>query len=467
MNYEQALAYINDYTWSTSRLGLDRTKELLERLGDPQKKLKFVHVAGTNGKGSTCAMLGAILSEAGYRVGLYPSPYIEDFRERIEINGEMISKEDLAAITEKVMKEADAMEDHPSQFELITAIGMLYYLEKNCDIVVLEVGMGGAMDSTNVIDPPEAAVITNIGLDHTEYLGDTIEKIAETKAGIIKPGSDVIVYDNVSSVIDVIKNACKSAGDKLYETKGLTEALSQSLDGQTFMYHRELAADYRMSDAKAETDRDGNNAARTAAAVSENEKGSLMLELSLLGRHQLKNAAVVLMTVEVLKKRGWTISDDAIRAGLKNVRWPARFEVLSKEPLFILDGGHNPQCAEALAENIDTYICKKSRVKENDKRSVTFLIGILADKNYDRILELLKPYGVNYVCITPNNPRALEAKELALEVKKKTNAVVCAADSIRDAIDKAVSYKIPVVAFGSLYSSGEIRKEFRKEFSNK
>ena len=193
MNYEQALAYINDYTWSTSRLGLDRTKELLKRLGDPQKKLKFVHVAGTNGKGSTCAMLGAILSEAGYHVGLYPSPYIEDFRERIEINGEMISKEDLAAITEKVMKEADAMEDHPSQFELITAIGMLYYLEKSCDIVVLEVGMGGAMDSTNVIDPPEAAVITNIGLDHTEYLGATIEKIAETKAGSIKPGSDVIV----------------------------------------------------------------------------------------------------------------------------------------------------------------------------------------------------------------------------------------------------------------------------------
>ena len=467
MNYEQALAYINDYTWSTSRLGLDRTKELLKRLGDPQKKLKFVHVAGTNGKGSTCAMLGAILSEAGYRVGLYPSPYIEDFRERIEINGEMISKEELAAITEKVMKEADAMEDHPSQFELITAIGMLYYLEKSFDIVVLEVGMGGAMDSTNVIDPPEAAVITNIGLDHTEYLGDTIEKIAETKAGIIKPGSDVIVYDKAPSVIDVIKKACERSGDKLYETKNLTETLSQSLDGQTFIYHRELACiNYRMSDAKPETDMCGNNAAGPAA-VSENEKEPLMLDLSRLGRHQLKNAAVVLMTVEVLKKRGWKISNDAVRAGLKNVQWPARFEVLSKEPLFILDGGHNPQCAEALAENIDTYICKKSRAKENDKRSVTFLIGILADKDYDRILELLKPYGVNYVCITPNNPRALEAKKLALEVKKKTNAAVCVADSIRDAIDKAVSYKIPVVAFGSLYSSGEIRKEFRKEFCHK
>ena len=193
MTVQQAIDYINDHTWSQWRLGLERTRELLARLGDPQKELKFVHVAGSNGKGSTCAMLERILREAGYRTGFFPSPYIEDFRERIQVCGEYITEEALCEITNTVREQADAMEDHPSQFELITAIGMVYFAREQCDMVILEVGLGGEFDATNVIDAPEAAVITHIGLEHTEYLGNTLTEIARTKSGIIKSGSDVVL----------------------------------------------------------------------------------------------------------------------------------------------------------------------------------------------------------------------------------------------------------------------------------
>ena len=194
MNAKDAISYIESCTWSATRLGLDRTRTLLHQMGDPQKKLRFVHVAGSNGKGSTCAMLASILTRAGYRTGLYTSPYIQTFYERIRIDGENIPADALAEITDDVRRIADQMEDHPSQFELVTAIAMAYYAREACDIVVLEVGMGGALDSTNVIDAPEVAVITNIGLEHTEYLGSTLEAIAETKGGIIKPGCMCVAY---------------------------------------------------------------------------------------------------------------------------------------------------------------------------------------------------------------------------------------------------------------------------------
>ena len=200
MTPQEAIDYIEQFTWSTTKLGLERTQALLRALGDPQKKLKFIHVAGSNGKGSTCAMLAAILRSAGYRTGLYISPYIQDFCERMQIDGENVPGDKLAEITERVRVIADAMEDHPSQFELVTAIAMEYFCEARCDIVVLEVGMGGALDSTNAIDAPEVAVITNIGLEHTEYLGDTLEKIAATKAGIIKSGCSAVCYDGAPEV---------------------------------------------------------------------------------------------------------------------------------------------------------------------------------------------------------------------------------------------------------------------------
>lgn len=428
MTLQEAIDYIENYTWSESRLGLDRTIELLDRVGNPQNKLKFVHVAGTNGKGSTCAMTERILRAAGYRTGFYPSPFIEDFRERIQVNGEYISEEALTRITEQVSKAADAMSDHPSQFELITAIGMLYFDEMKCDIVVLEVGLGGALDSTNVIAAPLAAVITNIGLDHTEYLGDTVEKIAKTKAGIIKPGTHAVSYKQVPGVEAVLREDCAKKGVEIHFAEDF-EKLDHSLDAQRFRY-----------------------------------KGNIY-ELGLLGVHQLRNATTVLEIIEALKAQGYSISDAAVAEGLKEVKWPARFEVLGKNPLFILDGGHNPQCAEALTESIREYVANPDKGEK-----VTFLIGMLADKDYDTTLELLKPFGANYVCITPESPRALKAAELAKEIKRidgaddnTVNAEVC--EDISKAIPYALSTGLPVIAFGSLYSAGTIRKTYRKLYN--
>ncbi len=424
MTLQEAIDYINDFTWSESRLGLDRTRELLGRVGDPQKNLKFIHVAGTNGKGSTCCMLSYILKNAGYRTGFYPSPFIEDFRERIQVDGEYISEEALTRITERVSREADAMEDHPSQFELITAIGMLYFSEMHCDLVVLEVGMGGALDSTNIIDPPEVAVITNIGLDHTEFLGDTVEAIAKTKAGIIKTGCRAVSYAQVPSVCEVLKEDCAEKNVPL-RFAGEAKELSHSLDGQKFSY---AGKEY---------------------------------ELALLGRHQLRNAAVVLEVVEALREAGYQISYEAVCAGLKEVRWPARFEVLSKDPLFVLDGGHNPQCAEALADGIREYIADPEKGER-----VTFLIGMLADKDYHTTLDILRPFGGCYVCITPDSHRALEASKLAAVISDRYEQdgemiPVAWKDNLKDAIIASLETGLPVVAFGSLYSAGELRRTFR------
>ena len=426
MTMQEVLDYVNTYVWSTFRLGLDRTEELLHRLGDPQKQLKFVHVAGTNGKGSICAMTERILREAGYRTGFYPSPEIETFTERIRVNGVYIPEEDLTRITETVAREADAMEDHPSQFELITAIGMVYFAERKCDFVVLEVGMGGALDSTNVIDAPEVAVLTNIGLDHTEYLGDTIEKIAATKCGIIKPGCSAASYASEPAAMKVIREVCAEKNVPLYESPDVI-SVTKDLGGQRFLCE---GKEY---------------------------------ELSLLGAHQLRNAATVFAVIRALRDRGYEIPEDAVRKGFADVEWPVRFEVLSKDPVFILDGGHNPQCAEALVENIEAYIPEK----------LTFLIGMLADKDYRRVLELLEPYGENYICITPDSYRALKGSALAEVIREMKNTsekdgefrgLITSCDTVEDAIRTAVECGRPVIAFGSLYSAGKIRRLFREMY---
>jgi len=358
MTQDEAIRYIEDYGWSTTRLGLDRTRALLHALGDPQKKLKFIHVAGSNGKGSTCAMLASVLRESGYKTGLYISPYIQVFNERIQINGEHIPGNRLAEITERVRKIADAMEDHPSQFELVTAIAMQYFHEENCEIVVLEVGMGGLLDSTNAIDAPEVAVITNIGLEHTEYLGNTLEEIAETKGGIIKTGCSCVCYDAAPEVVKTIKEICEDKNVPLSVADfSRIEPTGSDLDGQRFIYHR------------------------TGASSCDEH---LDVVIPLLGVHQLHNASVVLETVNVLRSRGWNITDETLCEGLKKVVWPARFEVLCKEPLFILDGGHNPQCAEALQTAIAEYL---------PGEKLTFLLGVLADKDYDSIVEMMMPYA--------------------------------------------------------------------------
>jgi len=423
MTTKEAISYIENYTWSTTRLGLDRTRELLSALGDPQKKLRFVHVAGSNGKGSTCAMLAAILQEAGYKTGLYTSPYIETFEERMRVNGENIPGERLASITERVRVLADQMEDHPSQFELVTAIAMQYFLEAECDIVVLEVGMGGALDSTNAIDAPEVAVITNIGLEHTEYLGNTLEEIAATKGGIIKEGTRVVEYDGAPEVKETIEKICDEKHVPLIvsDFSQLTP-LCQDLNGQSFRYRGKE------------------------------------WQVALLGPHQLCNAAVALDTVEALREEGWEISDEHISAGLAHVLWPARLEVLNKEPLFVLDGGHNPQCAEALANALETLLQKGQKA--------VFLAGVLADKDYDKMVDLVAPYATSFVCLTPFSDRALSAEDFAAFLQEKgIPAVACTTveEGLKTAMDQA-GEDGAIVSFGSLYLAGAVRSGYRPTY---
>lgn len=415
MNVNEALNYIHSVSWKGSVPGLSRTRELLKRLGDPQRKLKFIHIAGTNGKGSTAAMLDSVLRAAGYRSGLYTSPFITCFNERMQVNGEMISDGELAEITEQVRPHAEAMDDHPTEFELVTAIAMVYFARHACDIVVLEVGLGGELDSTNVIDTPEVAVICNIGYDHTEVLGDTLEKIAQAKAGIIK-GGDAVIYRCADSVEAVFAERCKATGATLHKADfdGL-RLLHSSFEGQVF----------DCGERKA-------------------------LELPLLGRHQLKNAAVVLGAVDVLTKNGWHISEQQLRTGLKTVTWPGRFELLRKAPVFIVDGGHNPQCIEALAKNIADYL---------PDMPITGLTGVMADKDYADMYRIVAPYITRFVTVTPCNPRALPAEKLA-DALASYGKPVTACGSVAEGVRTAIAQTEPngaVVAFGSLYMVGDIR----------
>lgn len=417
MNITQALNYIHSTSWKGSIPGLSRTQELLDRMGNPHERLKFIHIAGTNGKGSTAAMLSCVLRAAGYRTGLYTSPFILRFNERMQVDGQMIPDEALAEITQFIRPHAQAMEDHPTEFELVTAIAMEYFMRRRCDIVVLEVGLGGELDSTNVISAPEAAVICNIGLDHTQILGNTLEQIAAAKAGIIKRGCDVALYRSTPEVERVFEERCTACGAQLHRASfDSLHLLEHSFAGQVFDY-----------------------------------AGQSRLELPLLGAHQLKNAAVAITTIDILTAKGWRISEAQLREGLRNVSWPGRFERLRTDPIFIVDGGHNAQCVEALAHNIRDYL---------PDRRITALTGVMADKDSVEMYRLIAPYVERFITVTPNNPRALPAQELGKLLSHFQKPVtICerVADGVRKSIAQTPSDGA-VVAFGSLYMVGEIRE---------
>lgn len=419
MTGKEAVDYIHSMIWDRRATGYEHAKELLRRMGNPEKKLKYVHIGGTNGKGSTAAMIASVLQKAGYKTGLYTSPYLFRFNERIQVNGEQIADEELAAVTEYVKTFVDDMEICPSEFALVCCIAFEYFARQNCDIVVLEVGMGGANDSTNVIDCPEVAVLTNIGLDHTEYLGNTLEEIAFTKAGILKENGTAIVYPNISSVEDVFKKVCQERHVELViaDFEGLVPN-QHDLAGQIFDYG--------------------------------NRKN---IFLPLLGNHQLCNAAIALSTIDVLIKKGWEISEEAVFQGIKEVKWPGRFEVISNEPLLIVDGGHNPQCIEALAQNIKDYL---------SDRKVIALTGVLSDKDYKEMYQPIFPYISEFVCITPPSPRRLEAAKLAAYIQKAGKKATACTD-IKEALKfarKLAGERGAVVYFGSLYSIAEIKMTF-------
>ncbi|MDO4564873.1 MAG: folate family ECF transporter S component [Clostridia bacterium] len=417
MSYEETLNYIHTINWRGSKLGLSRTIELLKLLHNPEKKLRFVHIAGTNGKGSTAAMTASILREQGYKTGLFVSPYVVRFNERMQINGEHISDSELARIVSKVKPYAESMKVPPTEFELITAVAFTYFFEHSCDIVVLEVGLGGELDSTNVIDTPEAAAITAIGYDHTRILGDSIEKIAEAKAGIIKDGGEVVFYGTDEAAMPVIREACERHKAVLSVPEFDKLSLhSYDVNGQSFSY------------------KERNN-----------------LWLPLIGEYQTRNAALVLEVVEALKRRGWEISEEAVYIGLHNVRIPARFEVLSRAPVFIVDGGHNPM-------GVDGSMRTAERLFPGRKFRV--IMGVMADKDVDSILRRVVPQTERFYAVAPDNPRAMEAEELsrrACELGAAASPFETVEAAVRAALFEAGSEDI-ILALGSLYMAGDIRE---------
>ena len=562
-----AIEYINTPRWLTSRLGLERIRELLDRLGRPQDRLKFVHVAGTNGKGSTCAFTASILTEAGFKTGLFTSPYVETFHERIRVNGRNISDEDLTAATLRVRECAEAMEaeggEHPTEFELMTAVALVYFARVSCDVVVLEVGLGGRLDSTNVIAAPEVAAIVSIALDHTNLLGNTLAEIAHEKAGIVKTGSIVVSWPQEASAMEVVEDAARRVGDQLVVpdfsllsvgkvTRGaalLTRGTALEHEGHTpcsdsprcaaelraehvAPHAQELqvgaeggstceagdpareapcsgsprcAAELRAEHVapaqkfQVSSSIDAGFGGRMPRAVphepnvpsgtfvraqdclsmayahqtpmSQVESAVPMRQFfyrgreyatRLLGSYQPSNAAMAIEIAGALRERGWEIPDEAIARGIAETRWPARFEVLDQPagmPTVVIDGGHNPQGAGVLADSLcDVF---------PDKRPV-FLVGILADKDYRSMLREVAPLASAFVCVTPPNPRALDAADLAEAIHETCDELgVSAPIEVAGDFDGAVSCarKLAcseglICAFGSLYSIADVKAAF-------
>ena len=339
MNYTESLEYIKSVGWLGSRPGLDRITELCRLLGDPQKELKFIHVAGTNGKGSFCAMTASILRAAGYRVGLYVSPCITRFNDRMSVNGEPVGDELLAELVTLVREKSESMDAPATEFELITAAAFEYFRREKCDVVVLEVGMGGRMDATNIIEDPIMSVITGIALDHTAFLGDTVEKVAAEKAGIIKKGCPVHWGGKDEAAKAVIEAKAREMGSEFGEAEyEKLDNVRPSLEGSYFDYD-----------------------------------GLCDLYIGLLGMYQPENAASVVAAVRRLGDRGLEISEEAIRRGLSETRWPARFERLSTDPTIIYDGSHNPQGMAAAVRSIREIF---------GGEKVNILTGVLGDKQW-------------------------------------------------------------------------------------
>ena len=433
MTYTQALDYIHSTCWKGSRPGLSRTVELTNRLGNPQNSLKFIHVAGTNGKGSTSAMLAAVLQKAGYKVGLYTSPFILRFNERMQINGVDIPDDELAAITEFVKPHAEAMADTPTEFELITAIALVYFSRNACDYVVFEVGMGGRLDSTNIILPETvvASVITGIAMDHTAFLGDTPEKIAAEKAGVIKTGVPVVYGGNHPPV---------------GETTSTPEALSCVTCGQVI---RAKAAE--MGAPYLETDHTKLANVRSDLFGADFDFGAYKdIHVSLSGLYQPHNAANVLTVIDVLHDRGLTIPETAVRRGLASVKWPARFEVLSKSPLVIADGGHNPEGIDAAIASVKAYF---------KAEKILLLTGVMADKDYTHMVGRMAEVAAQAFCVRPANDRALDPAAYAetfREIGVPAEGYATVAEGVKAAMDTATREGKALLCLGSLYMYGEV-----------
>lgn len=419
MNYKEARVYLDEISKYGSVLGLENMRGLLDRLGNPQDDLKFIHISGTNGKGSVLAYLSTILTTAGYKTGRYISPTLFSYRERIQVDEKPISKESLAAHVTKIAEAISDMKEEnagsPTVFEVETALAFLYFKEKKCDLVVLETGLGGALDATNVIKTSVIEVIASISMDHMEFLGDTLEKIAVQKAGIIKPHTRVVTAKQEKEAERVIRRVCAENHCICYETNpDEIHEVSYGFEKQTFSY-----------------------------------KTWKNITISLAGSYQILNGALALEAVEALRDCGYQISDEQVFAGMEKAQWKGRFTVLSKDPLVIIDGAHNPGAAMELRRSLALYFPDKK---------LHYIMGVFKDKDYQKVIELTAPLAEHIITVeTPGNPRALPAEALK-EAVKKVNPSVEAADSISEAVRKSFNNahkEDAVIIFGSLSFLGE------------
>lgn len=419
-NYKEAIKYIESANWGLANNSLDRMSCLMNYFNNPQDKLKYIHIAGTNGKGSCASMLNSVLTDANYNVGLFTSPHLINYTERFIYNNKEISKKSFTKYVSKIEEACKKLKIELTTFEILTGISFLYFNDLKCDIVILEVGLGGRYDATNIIKKPLLSIIMNIGLDHTAILGNTKEKIAKEKAGIIKNGSNVVVYDNTANILNVFRKVSKEKNSNISISDfNKIDIIKEGLNNQVFNYKK-----YKN------------------------------IKLSLLGKHQFKNAAVVLDAVDKLIEIGFNIKLINIKKGLKNAIWHARLSVLDNKPLFLLDGAHNPQCVSALVESLPKLI-------KNKKAYI--ICGVLKDKDYKKVIKMIVPFAKEFICITPNSKRALEADELSYLVSNKYGLLASSFASIPEAIKKA--YKKArkndvILAFGSLYLAGDIFSYF-------
>ena len=411
MTYKQATDYIDSFLLFGSKLGLTRITKLLDDLGNPQDDLKFIHVAGTNGKGSVCCYEANILKNAGYKTGMFISPYIIDFRERFQINGEMISKDELIEIVSQIKAVVDTYpaDEIPTEFEIVTAIGILYFYKHKCDAVVLEVGLGGRLDSTNVIKTPSISVITSISLDHTQYLGDTLSQIAYEKGGIIKQNCPTVIYPiQKGEVFDKIEEICKAKNSSLtIPDKNAVKTVKEDITGDVI------------------------------------NCCGIEIKLPLSGNVQKYNA---LTAITAIKNSGFTVSDENIKNGIESAYFPARLQLVSKNPKILVDGAHNPDGVKALKKYIETYFDKP-----------TAILGMMKDKDIDSVVSQIAPLFSKIYTVTVNNPRSISAYELAQKVKQYCDDVT-PFESVEPAIKTAKQENKDFCVCGSLYLSGEALK---------
>lgn len=426
MNYEEARVYLDNVAKYGSVLGLDAMRELLRRLGNPEKGRKIVHIAGTNGKGSVLAFLSTVLTESGYRVGRYISPTLFSYRERIQVDGEYIEKEPLARLVTRIREASEAMDRDglrtPTAFEIETALGLLYFAEKKCDIVVLETGMGGRDDATNAIAEVMMEIFASISLDHLGVLGNDLTEIAECKADIIRKNSLVISAFQKEEAAEVLKRTAAERNAKLITVDpGQISDVKYGYEEQSFSYGAEKN-----------------------------------IRIHLAGAYQIENAALAWEAVQGLRSLGFRISDEAFRRGMEKTVWRGRFTCIHREPLVIMDGAHNEDAAKKLAASIETYF---------PGRKISYIMGVFKDKEYEKVIRITAPYAAKVTAVeTPGNSRALPKEELK-KVWETFGVPVTTADTIAEAVKENITSAEKeeiILVFGSLSFLGEAEKAVKE-----